>query len=378
MVKVFQIAALAGLSVVSAHNNGICSCTDAAKPGEVSFYYATYHGPGETPAGQVNIMMAGNTVPLVTAFVNPIGGSSANCASATLADRLKADYGYGESVTCVCYGNTGAEASPSGTVLATPIGTNGLTGARCGGSTANAWFKATVKNARSGAYRLWTTGTNQVLDPYGTGGSVCNPGSSKVFIPNLEVASAGGPCAGNPPGYGATGPANSLGYDAATCKDKNSGAGCTLTCASGFFASGKTECIGTEGQPAGTWEASFACSDTEPCSAETAPFAVAGAGCALYTASGTTCLRSCTPEEVSVGTISCNNKVWSASTAVCQTKPDTPPPTPVSWTSSTGANSSYIVGLDTEFGADNTTRWADDTAHITIPDGTYEIGRAHV
>jgi hypothetical protein len=322
MVKVFQIAALAGLSVVSAHNNAVCSCTDSDLPGQVSFYYGTYHGAGEASAGQVNIMQAGNSVPLTTAFVNAQPGNNANTATATIADDLKASYGYGASVTCVCYGNSGTETTaPAGTVLATPI-TSASMASRCGGSSASAWFKATVENAKSGAYRLWTEGTNMVLDPYGTAGSVCKPGTGvKVFIPFLEVASVGGPCAGNPPGYGATGPANSLGYDAAECKDKNSGAGCTLTCMPGFFASGKTECIGTLGQDVGTWEASFACSDTEPCSAETAPFAVAGAGCALYTASGTSCSRSCAPEEISDGTISCNNKVWSASTAVCKEAP---------------------------------------------------------
>ena len=63
-MKSYAIAELAALSTVSAHNNAICSCTDADLPGEVSFYYGSYHSSaGSGALGEVNIMQAGNTVP---------------------------------------------------------------------------------------------------------------------------------------------------------------------------------------------------------------------------------------------------------------------------------------------------------------------------
>jgi len=69
-----MLAILAALTV--AHNNAICSCTDATVANEVTFYFASYHKISEARnypnMGRVNILMAGNKgAPLVSAFTPP-------------------------------------------------------------------------------------------------------------------------------------------------------------------------------------------------------------------------------------------------------------------------------------------------------------------
>ena len=117
-----MLAILAALTV--AHNNAICSCTDATVANEVTFYFASYHKISEARnypnMGRVNILMAGNKgAPLVSAFTpaNLFAGNGYRANSDSIASSLKSQLSLNAKTSCVCYGNSGSEVTPTGTVV---------------------------------------------------------------------------------------------------------------------------------------------------------------------------------------------------------------------------------------------------------------------
>ena len=121
-----MLAILAALTVpcLPTHNNAICSCTDANVPNEVAFYFASYHKISEARTypnmGQVNILMAGNKgAPLISAFTpaNLFEGNGYGASSGSIASSLKSQLSLNADTSCVCYGNSGSEVTPTGTVV---------------------------------------------------------------------------------------------------------------------------------------------------------------------------------------------------------------------------------------------------------------------
>jgi hypothetical protein len=215
-----------------AHLSAICTATRADKAGEIDFYFGTYHGyQPKTPPGTVTISqpdVAGN-VPLSGTFSTKYNAGSTikiGTPNALKENLIKVTGGSVTKESLVdCYvqnAKSAAMAAPPDGQWIVPNDHDSTHKSRCaGGQYENIgfWSKLTIKNAKSGNWKLVVTGTDQVYDP---GSNQCSLSKQNPkWIGGMVVADGSPSCKGVPPVSSGIDPAS-----VANCKDLLGGAMC--------------------------------------------------------------------------------------------------------------------------------------------------------
>ena len=266
MYKILQLVflLLAFLfNLCNAHTNQICTSTGGnGACGSANFFLTTYHGcpsgqtPGQlhiqTPLGDINsfsfssyCVMSGFNGP------GPNGSPLPNGCSNELSNKCGNS---NSDITCY-YKPDGINMIPA---KGDEICLAGNT------QTYNCAYYATINNAVTGNYIVWTTGTDANLDPCTSGlnptGKIpCDISQfNKLTIP-LAIEGCGSPCSGSPPIPSGTDPNSQISWtanlDISSCSAAYDGIQCSLSCPSGFSQTGSVYCEN------GNWINSFACVD---------------------------------------------------------------------------------------------------------------------
>jgi len=250
------------LGMASAHLTMICSSTDPAKAGEIDFYFGTYHGKTNAP-GTVTISQptVSNGASLSGSFKTNFaaGGFKFKDVASVKANLLKSKALTSDKAIVSCY----VENAASGKMTPPKDGqwiipASSSDSLQCqGGSwtTINMWSKLTIKNAKSGNWKLTMTGTNDVYNP---GKKQCSLSKSNPkWIGGMTVADGAPACKGTPQ--------VGKGFDMNSVKKcpTTSGAQCQFKCESSKAkAEGVIECR------KGSWHVTAKCVSETTCAKE--------------------------------------------------------------------------------------------------------------
>ena len=256
---------LAFISAVSSHTNQICTSTggDGDSCGSAKFILTTYHNcpssgntPGtlhiQTPVGNV-LSFAFSSYCTMSGFSGP--GPNGNINSNDCSNELSNKCGNVNSeVTCYY--------KPDGVNM---IGAKGNEICLAGNTQRyNCAYYASINNAVTGNYIVWTTGTDANLDPCNsylnpTGKIPCNINqNTKLTIP-LSIEGCGKSCSGTPPTPSELTP--TLTYFGLLllimilARAAYDGIRCSVSCPSSFSQSGSLYCED------GKWINSLVCVD---------------------------------------------------------------------------------------------------------------------
>jgi len=269
MLSFFNILSFFSLLFVTptvAHTNQICTSTggDSGSCGSAKFFLTTYHGcpssgqtPGnlyiQTPVGEVHTFSFSSYCPM-SGFSGP-GPNGVPPGNHQCSQELSNKCGNSNSdVTCYY--------RPDGVNM---IGAKGDETCLAGNTQSyQCAYYATINNAVTGNYIVWTTGTDVNLAPC-TGG--LNPtgkipcdftANNKVTIP-LAIEGCGKKCPGSPPIPTGIDPNSQSPWistvDMNSCNAAYDGIQCSVSCPPGFSQSGSLYCDD------GKWVNSFACVD---------------------------------------------------------------------------------------------------------------------
>ena len=269
MLSFFNILSFFSLLFVTptvAHTNQICTSTggDSGSCGSAKFFLTTYHGcpssgktPGnlyiQTPVGEVHTFSFSSYCPM-SGFNGP-GPNGVPPGNHQCSQELSNKCSNSNSdVTCYY--------RPDGVNM---IGAKGDETCLAGNTQSyQCAYYATINNAVTGNYIVWTTGTDVNLAPC-TGGQ--NPtgkipcdftANNKVTIP-LAIEGCGKKCTGSPPiptgidSYSQSPWISTV--DMNSCNAAYDGIQCSVSCPPGFSQSGSLYCDD------GKWVNSFACVD---------------------------------------------------------------------------------------------------------------------
>ena len=252
-------------SLCQAHTNQICTSTggDSSSCGSAKFFLTTYHScpsSGQTP-GQLHIQTPVGDIQTfgfssycaMSGFNGP--GPDSLPSSNTCSDELSNKCGNSNSdITCYYRPDSINMISAKGNEICMAGNTMSY---QCA-------YYATINNAVTGNYIVWTTGTDVNLAPCT---SSQNPGNkipcdisenNKITIP-LAIEGCGSPCNGSPPIPSGMDENSKLPWIATlnvnSCSAAYDGIQCSLSCPSGFSQSGSLYCDN------GNWINSFICVD---------------------------------------------------------------------------------------------------------------------
>ena len=266
--KIFNFLSLFAVSLfnpVESHTNQVCTSTGGTGStcGSAKFLLTTYHScpssgqtPGQlhiqTPTGDVQSFSFSSYCPM-SGFRGP--GPNGSPLSHQCSQEL--------SNKC---GNTGADVScyyrPDNVNMVSAKGDE-----TCLAGNSQSYqcaYYATIQNAVTGNYIVWTTGTDANLDPCTSGlnptGKIpCDIGPNNKITLSLAIEGCGNPCSGNPPTPSGTDPNSQIPWtanvDLNSCSAAYDGIQCSVSCPAGFSQSGSIYCDD------GNWVNSFACVD---------------------------------------------------------------------------------------------------------------------
>lgn len=250
------------LGMASAHLTMICSSTDPAKAGQIDFYFGTYHGKGNAP-GTVTISQptVTNGASLSGSFTNQFAASNFKFTdvASVKANLIKSKALTSDKALVSCYVENAASGQmtpPKDGQWILPAGSKD--NLKCAGGSyekINMWSKLTIKNAKSGNWRLSITGTNDVYNPHQKQCSLSK--NNPKWIGGMTVADGAPACKGTAP--------VGTGFDMASVKkcSTTSGAQCAFKCESDKAKKeGVIECR------KGTWHVTAKCVSETTCAKE--------------------------------------------------------------------------------------------------------------
>ena len=266
--KIFNFLSLFAVSLfnpIESHTNQVCTSTGGTGSvcGSAKFLLTTYHScpssgqtPGQlhiqTPTGDVQSFGFSSYCPM-SGFrgPGPNGSPLSNQCSQELSNKC---------------GNMNADVScyyrPDGVNMVSAKGDETCLAGNH--QTYNCAYYATIQNAVTGNYIVWTTGTDANLDPCTgnlnpTGKIPCDISATKKITISLAIEGCGSPCSGNPPTPSGVDPNSQLPWtanvDLSSCSSAYDGIQCSASCPPGFSQSGSIYCDD------GNWINSFACVD---------------------------------------------------------------------------------------------------------------------
>ena len=298
------------------HLNGVSTCTDPLAPGNISFIFSTYHSYSSVvPPGTVHIQAPSGIISTFSLAVSkrasPEWTSSTSMTGSEWDSNIKSSFNYSSDVSCSHFGDKTANSSIYPSLTA-----NESQSCHSNGRV-TVYYQATLSNAVSGTYTVWITGTDAVLSYSGNTNAI-TPCEDSDLVLDLIVSDGLSKCMSAPPSI--------INGNAipSVCSNVISGYRCQVSCSSGYYATGYSQCSN------GSYVGDFRCYDTIPCIISTMTTdlntanistlqisGISGSGCGYSILNGTKCDVVCDTGYNSAGSIVCDNGKFISESASC-------------------------------------------------------------
>jgi len=205
-LALMTFAAIATVS--TAHLTLLCSATSAKRPGDIDFYFGTYHSYSKTAPGSIKLTNTGGTkrdANFNQNFATGFQMTSAANVKSHLIKAVKNTAIIDDSYAVACYTTHGVPANKpppkDGGAWIVPAPASATDWSKWGctdtGSTAfqkiNMFSRVAITKATSGDWKFEVSGTNAVYDPKGR--QLCALSTANPrWIGGMSVADGGPPC----------------------------------------------------------------------------------------------------------------------------------------------------------------------------------------
>ena len=334
-----------------AHLQGLCTTSSINTPGDISFWLPTYHQPNtppgtlyiKDPMGTVYSASFGQVCGVSIPYTTSVSDMENSFKTDTCFNNLKSNSSglklVDNATTLTCYGTMPSSEAPNNDIWVKPLLNTDAAAGSCYTRTITSWYPVYVRGASSGIFEVWTTGTNQDLDPHGSTAPCTMSVNNHIYL-TLAINDGGTACSNGVPSSLQTGVATG-----GNCGPSNSGFVCQVTCQTGWQATGVLKCDN------GQWNNNFACIDSN--TAVPLPttsiidstlqalvtqhgniVGIEGNGCSTITKSGTLCSIILVDGSKITNIQAVYGGTWSStsnSTTITLTPTPSPtPPTPLS------------------------------------------------
>merc|ERR1712139_213222 len=194
-------------SVSTAHLTMLCSATSAKRPGDIDFYFGTYHSYTASAPGKIKLTNTGGTkrdAAFNQNFKTAFTISSVPNVKTHLINAVKNPAIIGDSYAVSCYTTIGVPANKPppkdggawiipAPASATDFSKWGCTDAGSSFKKVNMFSRVSINKATSGDWKFEVSGTNAIYDPQGK--QLCALSTANPrWIGGMSVADGTPPC----------------------------------------------------------------------------------------------------------------------------------------------------------------------------------------